>query len=195
MNVYLYTSTASHNDEQHPTTRPIVGEAYTDAEGRQPNVDIPCTTTRTDQSFFYPNEKSSTTSLKWDTGNGSESTPLPCLGDERIVASKDVALAKISVDPAISGGSQKENKNIQFRDIRGSILQDEPDESSPSKKKSSVFFRHGRIIAQQMHVDVAERAMSAPTAVKIITENVETSSTTNENIVSDVSLTNRIART
>ena len=46
MNVYLCTSTASHDDQQPPATPPIVGEVWgvsenTDAEGRQTNVDIP----------------------------------------------------------------------------------------------------------------------------------------------------------
>jgi hypothetical protein len=199
MNVYLCTSTASHNDEQHPTTSPIVSEACgesenTDAEGRQTNVDIPFTTSRTDPSFFYPKGKSCS-SLKWGTGNASESKPLPCLGDERIAASKNCVLVKISAESVTSEGSQKENTNVplavQLREIRGPIQDADSDESSLSKNISGVILRHRRTIAQQVRVDIAVGAMSVPTALKIATENMET----NENFVSDVSFKKRIART
>ena len=120
---------------------------------------------------------------------------MPCLGDERIAASKDVALVKISAESVTSEGSQKENTNIlfvvQFREIRGPIQGADPDESSLSKNISGVFLRHRRIIAQQVRADIAVGAMSVPTALKIATENMET----NENFVSDVSFKKRIART
>ena len=195
MNVYVCTSTASHDDQQPPATPPIVGEVCgvsenTDAEGRQTNVDIPSTTSRTDRSFFHPNEKSCSSTLIWDTGCGSKSTPLPCLGDGRIATSKDVALVKISVDPAIGGGSQKENKNIlfgvQLREIRGT-QDDGPDESSLSKNNSGVTLRHSRTIAQQVRADIAAGAMSAPTAFKnTAVLNVVTSSTLVDDLPCDM---------
>jgi len=190
MNGYLGTSTASHNDEQHPTTSPIVSEAYTDAEGRQTNVDIPSTTSRTDPSFFYPKEKSCS-SLKWGTGNASKSKPLPCLGNERIAASKDCVLVKISAESVTSEGSQKENTNVplavQLREIRGPIQDADSDESSLSKNNSGVTLRHSRTIAQQVRADIAAGAMSAPTAFKnTAVLNVVTSSTLVDDLPCDM---------
>ena len=186
----------NHNDEQHPATTPVVGDAFcesdnqqTKAEGRQTDVDFPFTTSRTDPSFFYPNKKSLSCQV-WDTGNASECKFLPWLGNKRIAASNDFALAKISSEATTSGASSKKNKNIlfvvQLREIGGTIQ--EPDESySLSKNVEGVFLRHHHIIAQQARADVAVAAMSA-SAAQSTTGNVDISSTTNEDIVPDVSL-------
>jgi len=190
----------NHNDEQHPATTPVVGDAFcesdnqTKAEGRQTDVDFPFTTSRTDPPFFYPNKKKLSCQV-WDTGNASECKLLPWLGNKRIAASNDFALAKISSEATTSGASSKKNILfvVQLREIGGTIQ--EPDESySLSKNVEGVFLRHHHIIAQQARADVAVAAMSAP--AKSTTGNVDISSTTNEDIVPDVSLKKEyIART
>ncbi len=120
---------------------------------------------------------------------------MPWLGNKRIAASNDFALAKISSEATTSGASSKKNILfvVQLREIGGTIQ--EPAESySLSKNVEGVFLRHHHIIAQQARADVAVAAMSA-SAAKSTTGNVDISSTTNEDIVSGLRFKKRIART